>query len=146
MSFMSLFEETSKAADGMALVNKLRHVLQGRSGILLKENEKAALLEALTINNPVNFSRAIIYNLQGSGDTLGGAIPTIGQAFADAFEVNRKKGRVSKGAIKRFLESEEITEENRKTISDFLRLVMEKMDQQLDRRIRKNPLDIDEEF
>ena len=146
MSFMSLFEETSKAADGMALVNKLRHVLQGRPDVLLQEYEKTALLGALTINKPENFSRAIIYNLQGSGDTLDGAIPTIGQAFEDAFEVNRTKGKASKIAIKSFLETGKITEEESQTIGEFLHLAMEKMDQQLDRRTGANPLDIDEEF
>jgi len=143
---MSLFEETSKAADGMALVNKLRHVLQGRPGISLQENEKMALLEALTITDPKNFSRAIICNLQGSGDTLDGAVPTIGQAFEDALEVNRTKGKASKSAIKNFLESDEISAEESQTINEFLRLVMEKMDQQFDRQTGTNPLDIDEEF
>ena len=91
MSYTSLFEEAARNTAAITLLNKYRHVLQGRSGITLNPNEKKTIIEALTINEPKNLSKAIIYSLQGSGNDLSGSIPSIGRAIEKALELSQNQ-------------------------------------------------------
>ena len=125
MSYTSLFEEAAKNTAAITLLNKFRHVLQGRTGVELNQAEKNTILEALTINDPSNLSKAIIYSLQGSGNDLSGSIPSIGRAIEKALRQNTIQGNRIPYFIKDFIGKNKLSDEKNNELIKFIEVVME---------------------
>lgn len=142
MSYTSLFEEAARNTAAITLLNKYRHVLQGRSGIALNPSEKKTIVEALTINEPENLSKAIIYSLQGSGNDLSGSIPSIGRAIKKALELNQNQNLPE--LIRNSINGKKLPPEHNDETIKFIEIVMEIVGERDGDLAKTNPLDINE--
>ena len=143
MSYTSLFEEAARNTAAITLLNKYRHVLQGRSGIVLNPNEKKTIIEALTINEPKNLSKAIIYSLQGSGNDLSGSIPSIGRAIKKALQLNQNKNLPE--LIRNSINGKKLSpEHNDDETIKFIEIVMGIVVERDGDPAKTNPLDIND--
>lgn len=84
MSYMSLFEKSAKNTAAISILNKVRHWLQGRKNSELRQEEKAAFLEASQHSKENRFENLVIYSLQGLGDDLLASAPQINAALTTA--------------------------------------------------------------
>ena len=140
MSYTSLFEEAARNTAAISLLNKFRHVLQGRNGITLDTKEKNAIKEALTINEPRHLNLAIIYSLQGGGNELKGSVPSLGRAIEKALEKNASDKKQLFELINDSIAGNiPSPEQKAKTIS-FIETVMEIIGERDRESVKRNPL------
>jgi hypothetical protein len=81
MSYMSMFDQSTRNYTAISILNKLRHWLQGRGDNGLKESERHVLCEALEIVTSERFDKMVIHSLQSAGDNNSSSVLAISSAL-----------------------------------------------------------------